>query len=169
MTSKGGNMNQHAIGQLLKELRKEKGITQEKLAEMLNVSNRSISRWENGNTLPDFDLLIELANYYDISIDEILGGKRRGEEVMEKETLEKVAEYTNEEKLRLLNTIKYVAWLGVVMWSLFFLLKYLNLDNTDYAGYIAGIALGITISIALVTTFQMRKLKEFKRKVLKIG
>ena len=162
-------MNQQAIGQFLKELRKEKGITQENLAEMLNVSNRSISRWENGKTLPDFDLLIELANYYEISIDEILDAKRRGEESMEKETLEKVAEYTNEEKLRLLNRIKYVAWLAVFLWSLFFLLKYLNLDDTGYAGYIAGGALGITISIALVTTFQMKKLKEFKRRVLKIG
>ena len=88
---------------------------------------------------------------------------------MEKETLEKVAEYTNEEKLRLLNRIKYVAWLAVFLWSLFFLLKHLNLDDTGYAGYIAGGALGITISIALVTTFQMKKLKEFKRRVLKIG
>ena len=58
MTSKGGSMNQQAIGQFLKELRKEKGITQENLAEMLNVSNRSISRWENGKTLPDLIYLL---------------------------------------------------------------------------------------------------------------
>ena len=51
-------MNQQAIGQFLKELRKEKGITQENLAEMLNVSNRSISRWENGKTLPDLIYLL---------------------------------------------------------------------------------------------------------------
>ena len=162
-------MNQQAIGQFLKELRKEKGITQEKLAVMVNVSNRSISRWENGKTLPDFDLLIELANYYEVSIDEILDGSRKGEEVMEKETLNKVAEYTNDEKRRLLNMIKYVAWLGVILWIVFFVLKYFNLDDTDYAGFIAGGALGVTISIALVTTFQMRKLKEFKRRILKIG
>lgn len=42
------------------------------LAEILGVSNRSISRWENGTTMPDFDLLIELARYYDVEVGEIL-------------------------------------------------------------------------------------------------
>lgn len=42
-------MNQKKIGNFLKELRKEKGVTQEQLAEVLGVSNRSISRWENGD------------------------------------------------------------------------------------------------------------------------
>lgn len=46
-------MNQIKIGSFLKELRKEKELTQEQLAEQLNVSNRSVSRWETGSTLPD--------------------------------------------------------------------------------------------------------------------
>ena len=46
-------MNQIKMGSFLKELRLEKRLTQEQLAEQLNVSNRSISRWETGNTLPD--------------------------------------------------------------------------------------------------------------------
>ena len=51
-------MDQIKIGQFLKRLRTEKSLTQEKLAELIGVSNRSVSRWENGNTMPDFDLLI---------------------------------------------------------------------------------------------------------------
>lgn len=54
-------MDQQKTGKFLKELRNKKGITQEQLAERLEVSNRSISRWENGVTMPDFDLLIQIA------------------------------------------------------------------------------------------------------------
>ena len=50
-------MNQQKTGELLKHLRKEKGLTQEQLAEKLGVSNRSVSRWENGTTLPDISLM----------------------------------------------------------------------------------------------------------------
>ena len=61
-------MDQQKIGQFLRECRKEKGITQEHLAEMLGVTNRSVSRWENGSNLPDLDILIEMADYYDVEL-----------------------------------------------------------------------------------------------------
>lgn len=51
-------MDLKKIGMFLKEQRKEKGITQEKLAQIFNVSNRTISRWENGKNMPDFDVLV---------------------------------------------------------------------------------------------------------------
>jgi len=68
------NMNQQKVGQFLKTLRNEKFVTQAELAEILGVSNRSVSRWENGTTMPDFDLLIELAKYYGVEVGEILDG-----------------------------------------------------------------------------------------------
>ena len=61
-------MDQQKIGQFFRECRKEKGITQEQLAEMLGVTNRSVSRWENGSNLPDLDILIEMADYYDVEL-----------------------------------------------------------------------------------------------------
>ena len=91
---KGGfGMDQMKIGSFLKELRKEKGMTQEQLAEQLNTSNRSVSRWETGNNLPDLSMLIILAEYYDVDVREIIDGKRKSENMNEevKETLEKVA------------------------------------------------------------------------------
>ena len=72
-------MDQRKIGSFLKELRQSKGITQEQLAEQLNVSNRSVSRWETGNNLPDLSLLITLADFYDIEVGEIIDGKRKSE------------------------------------------------------------------------------------------
>ena len=68
-------MDQQKIGQFLRECRKEKGITQEQLAEMLGVTNRSVSRWENGSNLPDLDILIEMADYYDVELRELLDGE----------------------------------------------------------------------------------------------
>ena len=54
-------MNQIKIGSFLKELRNEKGITQEQFAEQLGVSNRTVSRWETGSNMPDISLLVEIA------------------------------------------------------------------------------------------------------------
>ena len=53
-------MDQVKIGNFLKKLRKEKGITQEQLAEILNVSGRTVSRWENGNNMPDISILVDI-------------------------------------------------------------------------------------------------------------
>ena len=61
-------MDQKKTGQFLKTLRKEKNITQENLAETLNVSTRTISRWETGRNMPDISLLVELSEFYQVSI-----------------------------------------------------------------------------------------------------
>jgi len=98
-------MNQKKTGDFLKTLRKEKGITQEQLAEKFYVSGRTVSRWETGSNMPDLNILIALADFYDVDIREIINGERKGE-IMDyetKDTLEKVAEYTAEEKKKLRN------------------------------------------------------------------
>ena len=93
-------MDQIKIGSFLKELRNNNNLTQEQLAEKFGVSQRSVSRWENGNTMPDISVLIELADYYDIDLREILNGERKTETMKEdlKETLVMVADYTSVEK-----------------------------------------------------------------------
>ena len=95
-------MDQQKIGAFLKELRKEKDVTQEQLAETLNVSRRTVSRWETGSNMPDLDILIEMADYYNVDIRELLDGERRSEQMNQemKETVLKAADYINEEKLR---------------------------------------------------------------------
>ncbi len=93
-------IDQIKIGGFLRELRKEKELTQEQLAEKFGVSSRSVSRWENGNTMPELGILVELADYYEIDIKEIIDGERKSE-IMEKEqneTLRKVADYAEAEK-----------------------------------------------------------------------
>lgn len=94
-------MNPKKIGAFLKILRKEKGLTQEQLAEILHVSGRTISRWETGINMPDLSILIQIAEFYDVEIKEILDGERKGGIIMDKElkeTLTKVADYNTLEK-----------------------------------------------------------------------
>jgi len=61
------------IGENIKCLRKDKGITQEKLAEHLNISCQAISKWERGETLPDITLVIPIADYFGVPTDQLLG------------------------------------------------------------------------------------------------
>jgi transcriptional regulator with XRE-family HTH domain len=114
---KGGNgMNQKAIGLFLKQLRNEKRITQEQLAEVLGVSGRTVSRWETGSNLPDLSILVQISEYYGVEIKEILNGERKSENMDQelKETLLKVADYTELEKQR-------VAQVGNFTFGLMFL------------------------------------------------
>ena len=92
-------MDQQKTGEFLKQLRKRKGLTQEQLAERFYVSSRSVSRWENGSNMPDLATLIELADFYDADIREIIDGERKSEnmDTETKDTLKKVAEYTQEQ------------------------------------------------------------------------
>lgn len=93
-------MNQIKFGKFLKELRKERGLTQEQLAEQFDVSRRTVSRWETGNNMPDLDILIEIADYYEVDLRELIDGERKSEKLNEdlRETLSKAAEYSAEEK-----------------------------------------------------------------------
>lgn len=93
-------MDMKKIGGFLKELRREKGLTQEQLAEILIVSGRTISRWETGTNMPDLSILIQMAEFYEVDVKEILDGERKNG-MMEremKETLCKVADYNRMER-----------------------------------------------------------------------
>ena len=68
------------IGNFLSELRKEQGLTQEALGEKIGVTNKTISRWENGNYLPPVEMLQELSRLYAVSINELLCGERIAKE-----------------------------------------------------------------------------------------
>ena len=100
-------MDQIKIGAFLRELRKEKNLSQEQLAERFGVSSRSVSRWENGNTMPDISIMIELADYYEVDLRELLSGERKSENMNNelKETLTMVADYTEEDKNKILNKV----------------------------------------------------------------
>lgn len=69
-------MDMVKMGSFLAELRKEHHLTQAELGEKLGVTNKTISRWETGNYMPPVEMLEELSNMYDMTINELLSGKR---------------------------------------------------------------------------------------------
>ena len=69
-------MDYDKIGRFLVSLRKEKGYTQAKLAEKLYVSEKTISKWEKGKSLPDTNLLPKLCEIFDVTINELLSGEK---------------------------------------------------------------------------------------------
>lgn len=69
-------MNLVQIGKFIAELRKEQGLTQEQLGEKIGVTNKTVSRWETGTYLPPADVLLFMSEIFDVSVNEILSGKR---------------------------------------------------------------------------------------------
>ena len=124
-------MDQKKIGAFLKELRKEQSITQEQLAEQMNVSGRTVSRWETGSNITVLDVIIELADYYDVEIREILDGERKSEKMNKdlEETVLKVADYSNEEKVRLTRRMHGLFMVGIVAFVLYLVLDMVGLAD----------------------------------------
>ena len=65
-------MNQEKIGRFIAELRKEKNMTQQELADKLNITDRAISHWENGRSMPDAGVILELCKILNINVNELL-------------------------------------------------------------------------------------------------
>ena len=170
-------MDQKKIGCFLKELRKEHNLTQEQAAEVLNVSARTVSRWETGNNMPDLSVLVELADYYDVDIREIINGERKSEKMENemKDTLEHVAEYTKSEKKTMKKKMIEISSSAALL-----LLFAVILETTGGFGgaieerpmqnmmdFATGLALGILILNALYLGGILDKAKEWKRKIMK--
>ena len=104
-------VDQQKIGAFLKDLRKEKGLTQEQLAERFHVSDRTVSRWENGNNMPDLSVLVELAEFYEVEIREIIDGERKSGEMNTEtnQTVQVVADYAKEEKKHIKRRTKIIS------------------------------------------------------------
>ena len=139
-------MDQKKIGLFLRELRNEKNLSQEQLAEEFGVSSRSISRWENGNTMPDISIIIELADFYDVDIREIIRGERKSENMDKelKDTLVTVADYTNNENGKIMQSAVNMA----IVTSIIFLI----LTPIIYYCYASSESLLINLA-AIATSF----------------
>ena len=130
-------MNLTKTGELLKSLREGKGMTQAQLAERFNVSTRTVSRWETGSNMPDVDLLIDLADFYDVDIREIIDGERKSEtmDTETKDTLKKVAAYAVRE--RRINKNRVVA--SYAAYGAIIVAAFNMLFNKDSTGVLVGV------------------------------
>ena len=140
-------MDQKKIGRFLKELRKEKELTQEQLAEQFHVSDRTVSRWETGSNMPDLSVLVELAEFYQVDMKEIIDGERKSENMNEevKEVAVKMADYAEEQKGKLLIWIRLISLVGTI-----FMAIVLGLQSMDYEPGILSL-IAYVLSIAVFT------------------
>lgn len=146
-------MNQTKIGNFLKDLRKEKGITQEQLAEQFSVSNRTVSRWENGNNMPDISLIIELAEFYNVSIPEIINGERKSENMNKeiRETALSLSDYAEEINKKIKMRLFWLTIASLIGMIIFMIIETMGLDtpNSIYE-FIASAGLGLCFGMLIV-------------------
>lgn len=127
-------MAQIKIGKFIAALRKEKGLTQEQLGEKLGVTNKTISRWENGNYTPDVEMLALLSKEFGVSINELISGERLLAEDFKKAADNNLVAALNNSTFTLKEKIAFfkrkwlrehistivlcvVAWIGVIIWT----------------------------------------------------
>lgn len=154
-------MDQIKIGNFLKELRKEKNLTQEQVAERLNVSARTVSRWETGSNMPDLSVLVELADCYNVDIREIMKGERKSEKMESelKDTLEQVAEYSNTEKTNLKKKMIDISVTAAILLLFALLMK----ETGGFGGFIPeramqnmiGFATGLVLAILVLNVLYL--------------
>ncbi len=160
-------MNQIRIGSFLKELRKEKGLTQEQAAEKLNVSGRTVSRWETARNMPDISLLAEIAELYEVSIPEIINGERKSENMNEetRETAEVMATYAKSEKETMIKNIRNESIIGVVAMVI---LAVIELTDTKSYEWVEHIYFYLTallpVTVLMIFGHSTGLLYKFKRR-----
>lgn len=166
-------MDQQKTGALLRALRREKGVTQEQLAERLCVSNRTVSRWENGNNLPDFAVLIELASYYDVTVDEILRGERAAapQPPQAQDALYRIAAYTQGEREAFARRLHGLLTAGAASGVLYGALLTLGLAEdgpfAPVASFALGLACGTLLVCALLTGRHAAGLRRVKLRLMR--
>ena len=88
------------IGKFIADCRKNKKLTQEQLAEKLSITDRAVSKWERGLSLPDADKMLELCNILDINVNELLNGERIARKDYEKKNEELLVEIAKQDEMK---------------------------------------------------------------------
>ena len=172
MLAKGAlGMNQIKFGMFMKELRKRNGLTQEQVAERLNVSNRTVSRWETGTNMPDISLLIEIAKIYDVSIPELIDGEKKSEKINEEtdEIARKMSDYAEAEKTTILRSVTRESLLGICALAV---LTFLELLGSAARGWLFETAhlycqVFVYVSVMMIFVHTSGLLYQFKRGSIK--
>ncbi len=163
-------MDQQKIGAFLKELRKEKSITQEQLADEMRVSRRTVSRWETGSNMPDLDILIDLSEYYNVDLKDILNGQRKSEDMDKelKDTVLKAAEYSNDDKEKMNKRFHFMFLSALVFLTIAMVAMFLLTGPASdiVNGTCLGVGYGMVVVGAILTSRYARKIRDCKMRLL---
>ena len=142
-------MNQTAIGGYIARKRKEQNLTQEQLAQQLGVSNKTISKWENGKCMPDYSIIQRLCEVIHVSLPELMDGEDTAED--------SVRVYDDEQILDLLRrTQELERQKGVLCGFVLIVLGIASsalsrtTGGTDVQDFLSGILMGLSVAEILV-------------------
>ena len=145
-------MNQVKIGKFIAECRKKNNLTQIELAEKLNITDRAISKWENGKAMPDSSIMLDLCNELKISVNELLSGEmidmNNYNEIAEKTLLE-MAKKEERQNKRLMTSM----WTILITSAIFYIGILLLAVNTLEEGIMLGTIICISTIVFLIAGF----------------
>lgn len=148
-------MNQKQIGNFIAQKRKEKNLTQMQLAEILGVSNKTVSKWENGNCMPDYSIIKPLCKELGITVSELMDGE------------EKDNTPENAEDMRIMFLLRRVHSLEkqnrtifgflIIVLGFTFLITSRILGGTNFTDFFSGAFLGLSIGLMLMGIYTIGK------------
>ncbi len=148
-------MNQKQIGNFIAQKRKEKNLTQMQLAEILGVSNKTISKWENGNCMPDYSIIKPLCKELGITVSELMDGEEKDNTPENAEDMRIMFLLRRVHGLEKQNKLIY-GFLVVVLGVAFLVLSQL-LGGTNFTDFFSGIFLGLSIGLMLIGIYTIGK------------
>lgn len=156
-------MNQEKIGKFISELRKANNMTQEQLAEKVGVTNKSISRWENGNTMPDISILVQLSEILNTTLPELVNGRKmtKDELLAQKETINNLIKLETERQVGYNKKTLGLLSIGILFTVLELVdnnihyLKYIFTQNANQ--FIDGLMIGLAIIFNICGMYNIAK------------
>lgn len=162
-------MTQENIGKFIAEKRKEKNMTQEQFAEKLGVTNRSVSRWENGKTMPDYSMFPMICETLSISISELLEGKKVQKDADLTDQIQLIIKLIDYEKCKKQNVINRYLIIGIVCFGFIFLHhQFQILEFASNKEYLLGILTGLDIVCICAVLYYNNKTKKYTENEIKI-
>lgn len=140
------------IGKFIADCRKEKKITQEQLAEKLYITDRAVSKWERGLSLPDADKMLDLCNILGINVNELLNGEKIDMKNYEKKTEELLVELAKQDELKNKKLMASM-WTILITSALFYVGILLIAVNTLEEGILLGTIICVSTMIFVIAGF----------------
>lgn len=142
-------MEQIEIGAFIAKKRKEKSMTQAELAEKLGVSDKTVSKWETGKSMPDYSLIRLLCDELEVSVSELMDGKETsGENYDEKQLLDLVKRIQSLENQKQMMSGIILIVMGIAMLAMSF-----SFGGSNIKDFVSGILLGFSVVIMLVGVY----------------
>ena len=140
------------IGKFIANCRKEKNITQEQLAEKLYITDRAVSKWERGLSLPDADKMLDLCNIFDINVNELLNGEKIDMKDYKKKNEQLLLELAKQDELKNKKLMTSM-WTILITSAIFYVGILLIAVNTLEEGILLGTIICVSTIIFVIAGF----------------